>query len=112
MMKNIEKYLEDYINESDYEIPEIGKLAIVNGDDNDWCIDCHCNADGSDPVGIDSLQELLKSFDFDDTISKEIKHNIDVGEYNIIVGVHNNDDERDMRCFIWGKNLGELYYEK
>lgn len=111
-MKNINEYMKNYIDESRYELPEIGKLAIVDGDDNDWYIDCYCNADGSEPQGVDSLQELLKSFDFDDSITNEIKHNIDIDKYSIIVGVHNNDDERDMRCFVWGNESGRLYYEK
>lgn len=111
-MKTIKEYVKNYSDESGYELPEIGKLAIVDADDNDWYIDCYCNADGSEPVGVDSLQELVKSFDFDDSISNKIKHNVDIDKYSIIIGAHNNDDERDMRCFVWGKNLGELYYEK
>ena len=111
-MKKIREYVKNYVNKSGYEMPEIGKLAIVYDDDNDWYIDCYCNADGSEPVGVDSLQDLVKSFDFDDSIANKIKYNTDIDRYSVIVGAHNNDDERDMRCFVWGKETGELYYEK
>lgn len=101
------KNLVDKLNEalSKYRAPELGGHEIaydINGDE--WIVDAFCYADGGAPEGVNSLERLLKLYDFSGAIAEEIKTKR-VKPDDIIVGCHAKDDEDDVIAAVWGKYM-------
>ena len=95
-MTNMKKFI---------QLPELGGHEVardINGDA--WIVDAICYADGGAPEGVNSLESLLREFDWSNAIREEIASGR-LGSDDIIVGVHAQDDEDDRMAAIWGIEL-------
>ena len=103
------KSIIDYINESkkieDPELPHNdGKTKERIAYDNNgegWIVDAYCYADGGAPEGCNSLESLLKTYDFSGSMKEWLKEE-DVDPDTFIVGAHMEDDEDEGAAWIWG----------
>lgn len=87
------------------QLPELGghELAYnINGDA--FVVDAFCYVDGGAPAGVNSLEDLLREYDWSHAIREEIASGR-LSADDIIVGVHALEDEDDRMAAIWGEEL-------